>query len=844
MTYKPVGIDENGNLPPRAVAALEEDFATKDELTAAAVAPGTYATPADVSAAVASKAPLASPAFTGTPTGITKAHVGLGNVDNTSDASKPVSTAQAAINATKAPLASPAFTGTPTGITKSHVGLGNVDNTSDANKPISTAQAAVNSAQATTNAAKADLVNGVVPTSQIPPIALGNPIEVTGQAAMLALTSAQAQKGDVAVYPNAGGAFMLGGTGDPSVLSNWYALSVTGTTGVTSINTQTGNVVLGKADVGLGNVDNTTDANKPVSTAQAAINATKAPLASPAFTGTPTGITKAHVGLSNVDNTSDANKPVSTAQAAINATKAPLASPAFTGTPTGITKAHVGLGNVDNTADVDKPVSSAVTTALGLKVDKSDLSNQIATVVQGSYTAGTTSRFGWSGNDIPNVENMVRGVWMARDTWERVKAGQWLSADSGHTAYIAAHPDRAVDIGTAFIPHDSGVAIDTLLDQVINNTSVQVTTGGTMMNTADVLISLGKNLSLQGPAAGIVYSRPYWEMNMSPNPANSITRQKFIDAWNIAIPLIRQGFEAQKVTSNRPNQVLKIVFCPISDGADYTTFYPDNANVDIIAQDTYGAKWGSTLPDATTIFNWVKGFLDALTTFAISKGKPLALGEWGNWQQGTAGTTNSHGLGDGPTYIDQIFDWVDAQKNHATSKVEYLVYFNQSGGGVGITLADQPLSTARIQARVNGVRANGLVSKASAAEALAGSDDAKFLTAASVKAIFDAKMDEAPVINPQTGTAYTAALSDGGRTVTLNNASAVTVTIPTNATAAFPIGIRIDLINLGAGQVTVAGASGVTLIGGAYRSATGHAAVFGVQKVATDTWVVYGDVVA
>lgn len=48
---------------------------------------------------LASKAPLASPAFTGTPTGITKAHVGLGSVDNTADTAKPVSTAQAAADA-------------------------------------------------------------------------------------------------------------------------------------------------------------------------------------------------------------------------------------------------------------------------------------------------------------------------------------------------------------------------------------------------------------------------------------------------------------------------------------------------------------------------------------------------------------------------------------------------------------------------------------------------------------------------------------------------------------------------------------------------------------------------
>jgi hypothetical protein len=50
--------------------------------------------------------------------------------------------------------------------------------------------------------------------------------------------------------------------------------------------------------------------------------------------------------------------------------KAPLASPAFTGTPTGITKAHVGLGNVDNTSDASKPVSTAQQTAIDLKVAK------------------------------------------------------------------------------------------------------------------------------------------------------------------------------------------------------------------------------------------------------------------------------------------------------------------------------------------------------------------------------------------------------------------------------------------------------------------------------------------
>jgi hypothetical protein len=97
------------------------------------------------------------------------------------------------------------------------------------------------------------------------------------------------------------------------------------------------------------------------------------------------GITQSMVGLANVDNTSDANKPVSTAaQTALDlkanttdvtsslALKAPLASPTFTGTVGGITKTMVGLENVDNTSDANKPVSSAAQTALDLKENASN----------------------------------------------------------------------------------------------------------------------------------------------------------------------------------------------------------------------------------------------------------------------------------------------------------------------------------------------------------------------------------------------------------------------------------------------------------------------------------------
>jgi microcystin-dependent protein len=117
-----------------------------------------------------------------------------------------------------------------------------------------------------------------------------------------------------------------------------------------------------KAMVGLGNVDNTSDLLKPVSTATTTALGLKANLESPVFTGTVGGITKAMIGLGNVDNTTDLLKPVSTATTTALGLKANLANPVFTGTVGGITKAMVGLGNVDDTSDINKPLSTVATT--------------------------------------------------------------------------------------------------------------------------------------------------------------------------------------------------------------------------------------------------------------------------------------------------------------------------------------------------------------------------------------------------------------------------------------------------------------------------------------------------
>lgn len=139
--------------------------------------------------------------------------------------------------------------------------------------------------------------------------------------------------GEVTLFSGVGGKILRRST-LTGVLKSAAGVLQVATSGTDYAPATTGSAILmgnGAGGFTASVVDNTTDLNKPVSTAtQTALNL-KANLASPTFTGTVGGITSAMVGLGNVDNTSDANKPISTAtQTALNL-KAPLSAPSFTG---------------------------------------------------------------------------------------------------------------------------------------------------------------------------------------------------------------------------------------------------------------------------------------------------------------------------------------------------------------------------------------------------------------------------------------------------------------------------------------------------------------------------------
>lgn len=219
---------------------------------------------------------LTAPAIS-SPTGLIKADVGLGNVDNTSDVNKPVSTATQTALDLKAPLASPTFTGAVT-LPNATVSLAQMANMATASllyrKTAGSGAPEVNSLATL----KTDLgLSGTNSGDQT--VTLTGDVTGSGTGSFAATIANGAVT--LAKMANMATASLIyrrtGGSGAPEVNS------------LAQLKTD---LALAKGDVGLGNADNTSDANKPVSTATQTALDLKAPLASPALTGTPTAPTQ------------------------------------------------------------------------------------------------------------------------------------------------------------------------------------------------------------------------------------------------------------------------------------------------------------------------------------------------------------------------------------------------------------------------------------------------------------------------------------------------------------------------------------------------------------------------
>jgi hypothetical protein len=407
--------------------------------------------------------------------------------------------------ALKAPINNPAFTGTVSGVTKAMVDLGNVVNTSDANKPVSlAAQTALDLKENASNKSDASLgtstilypTQNAVKTYVDSQVALGTPDATSSVKGKLQLAGDLAGS---ASSPTVPGLALKAPINSPA-----FTGTVSGVT---------------KSMVDLGNVDNTSDVNKPVSlAAQTALDLKEnASNKSDASLGTSTILyptqnavktyVDSQVALGAPDATSSVKGKLQLAGDLAGsassptvpglALKAPINNPSFTGTVTGVTKAMVDLGNVDNTSDMNKPVSSVAQTALDLKENasnKSDASLGTSTILYPTQNAVKTYVDSQVALGTPDATSSVKGkLQLAGDldgtaALPSIKTSAIttakLAADAVTSAKIADGEIVNADISTSAAIADSKLATIATANKVSNSA-----TTATNANTASAIVA-------------------------------------------------------------------------------------------------------------------------------------------------------------------------------------------------------------------------------------------------------------------------------------------------------------------------------------------------------------------
>lgn len=279
--------------------------------------------------------------------------------------------------------------------------------------------------------------------------------------------------------------------------TNWTPANNANTDAVTSVAGKTGAVTLAKADVGLEDVDNTSDLNKPISTAtQTALNA-KAPLASPALTGSPTAPT-ATAGTNTTQLATTAFVGAAITAAAVPSAsetvqgKVELATAAETTAGTDDTRAVHPAGlkvELDKKAPLTSPALTGTPTAPTATSGTS--TTQIATTAfVGDAVAGITY-------PVQSVAGKTGAVTLAKADITNFSDADYATAAQGTLAVSALQPSS---IGTTVQAYDA----DTTKNDVANSfTALQTFTAGidsngagyrssiTSMGALDINCSLG-----------------------------------------------------------------------------------------------------------------------------------------------------------------------------------------------------------------------------------------------------------------------------------------------------------------------------------------------------------------
>lgn len=279
-----------------------------------------------------------------------------------------------------------------------------------------------------------------------------------------------------------------------------------------------------KAQVGLGNCDNTSDANKPISTAtQSALDSLSTEISNETKRAKAIeeelseDITSESLRATNAENTITSNLTTHTTN---------------TNNPHNVTKSQIGLSNVDNTADVNKPISTATQNALNNKADKattlsgygitdvytkSEIDNKISSVYKFKGSVEDVEDLPADGNTVGDVYNVVitgdNYAW-TEDGWDK------LAGDVDLTLYLlkTEAEDTYAKISSLSTVATSGSYNDLLNKPTIPTTTNELTNdSGFITNSVNNLT----NYTLTSSLSDVALSGNYEDLSNTPSiPTN------------------------------------------------------------------------------------------------------------------------------------------------------------------------------------------------------------------------------------------------------------------------------------------------------------------------------------
>ena len=280
-----------------------------------------------------------------------------------------------------------------------------------------------------------------------------------------------------------------------------------------------------KAQIGLGNCDNTSDANKPISTAtQSALDSLSTEISDEVTRAKAIeeelseDITSESLRATNAESTITSNLTAHTTN---------------TNNPHNVTKAQIGLSNVDNTADVNKPISTATQNALNNKADKattlagygitdaytkSEIDSKISSVYKFKGSVEDVEDLPADGNTVGDVYNVIitgdNYAW-TEDGWDK------LAGDIDLTPYLLKSEAQST---YATISSLSTVATSGSYNDLLNKPTIPTTTNELTNNSGFITnqVSNLTNYTLTSDLADVALSGSYNDLLDLPNiPANT-----------------------------------------------------------------------------------------------------------------------------------------------------------------------------------------------------------------------------------------------------------------------------------------------------------------------------------